>query len=277
MTDLSPEAQKAHAALLTRIKARDVEIPVLPEVARKVVSLVNDPDSDALQLAKVIESDQSMAANIIRIANSPAYSPNGNVVSLQQAISRLGMRTMSEVAIAASVNSKMFHAPGFEARIKQIWDDSLKTALWAKEVARLTRRNVEAAFLCGLLHNIGRPMLLQWLSDSYSELGEAEMLRIESELFIEANRAVIEAWELPEVILTGITQYPGDIKALAEVPSMVRAGMLMTLWSAKPDSDPSEIPEHGGALAALSLYADEVETLRMAYNDVNASMEVMRA
>jgi HD-like signal output (HDOD) protein len=277
MTDLTPAATDARNALLTRIKNNDVEVPILPEVARKVVMLVNDPESDASQIAKVIESDQSMAANILRIANSPAYTPAGNIVSLQQAISRLGMQTMSEVAIAASVNSKMFNAPGFETRIKQIWDDSLKAGLWAKEVARLTRRNVEAAFLCGLLHNIGRPMLLQWLSESFSNLSEEETLSVEEALFVDANRAVIEAWELPSIVLQGITEYVGEITKLPEISSIVRAGILMTIWGSTPDKDPADIPVHGGALAALNLYKEELETLKLAYNDVNASMEVMRA
>jgi HD-like signal output (HDOD) protein len=277
MTELSAEATRAKSILLKRIEDNDIEVPLLPEVARKVVSLANDTDSDASQLAKVIQSDQAMAANILRIANSPAYSPTGNVVSLQQAVSRLGMQTMSEVAIAASVNSKMFNAPGHEHRIKEIWDNSLKAGLWAKEIARLIRRNVETAFLCGLLHNIGRPMVLQWLSEGFSDLSESEVYAIEDALVLEANRAVVKKWGLPEMILNGISDYSGDIKKLDETASVVRAGILMAIWSARPDSDPVDIEEHGAALGALNLYEEEVNYLKLKYNDVNASIEVMRA
>jgi len=277
MTELSPAAQAAHDALLKRIQQNDIEVPMLPEVASKVLSLANDPESDALQIANIIQSDQAMAANILRIANSPAYTPAANVISLQQAVSRLGLRTMAEVAIAASINSKMFNAPGFENRIKELWDDALHTGLWAKEVARISKRNVEAAFLCGLLHSIGRPMLLQWLAEGYPHLTKDEMLAVEDKLFVQANRAVVQTWGLPEIILQGISEYIGEINTLSDIASVVRAGILMTIWSTTPDRDPVENEEHGSSLAILHLFKDDIENLKMKFNDVNATADVMCA
>lgn len=277
MISLSPEAEAAAVELKARISHQHVELPLLPEVARKVVSIVNDPESDAHQLARVIQGDQTMAATILRIANSPAYSPQGNIASLQQAISRLGMQVLFEVAIAASVNSKMFHAPGFEDRIQDIWEDSLDTALWAREVARVSRRHVDAAFLCGLLHNIGRPMLLQWLVEDFPNLSRDDILGIEEMLLMSANKAVVQAWKLPDAVLDGVCGYSGKIEYLSEVGQLVRAGMLFTAWQKKPDSDPGETPEHGKVLAALHLYSDEVNRLKEMMLDIQSSKEVMRS
>ena len=277
MTELSQDAQTAHDALLLRIQQNKIDVPMLPEVAAKVLNLANDPDSDATQMANLIQSDQTMAANILRIANSPAYTPAANVVSLQQAVSRLGLQTMAEVAIAASINSKMFNAPNFETRIKELWDDALLTALWAKEIARMSRRNVEAAFLCGLLHSIGRPMILQCVADTYPALNVADTLAIEERLFIAANRAVAENWGLPAIVLQGICEYVGDVKTRPDMSLVVRAAMLMTQWSSSPDQAPEANVEHGEALAALNLFKQDIENLKMKFNDVNATADVMRA
>ncbi|MDX1474011.1 MAG: HDOD domain-containing protein, partial [Reinekea sp.] len=105
MSEAISQLETVRATLTKRIAQNDVDIPLLPEVAQKVLGLTQDADSDASQLATVIQSDPTLAAHILRIANSPAYSPNGNISSLQQAVSRLGMIVLAEVAIAASVNA----------------------------------------------------------------------------------------------------------------------------------------------------------------------------
>ncbi|MDX1341716.1 MAG: HDOD domain-containing protein [Reinekea sp.] len=276
MSEAISQLETVRATLTKRIAQNDVDIPLLPEVAQKVLGLTQDADSDASQLATVIQSDPTLAAHILRIANSPAYSPNGNISSLQQAVSRLGMIVLAEVAIAASVNATLFHAPGFEKRIQQIWRDSLLTGLWSKEVARACRRNVDTAFLCGLLHNIGRPMLLQWVTNGESVLNETDTLELEDALFLEANRAMVQAWQLPDIVLQGITQYPMEVKTMPEIAVLVRAGRMLCQWSAAPDSELSEHPDYKSIVTVLNLYPDTVANIKMQYNDVHATLEVMR-
>ena len=104
ISDLSPEAQSI-ASHLDSLTENQIEVPMLPDVANQVLVLSNDPDSDAAQLAKLIQSDQSLAGHVMRIANSAAYTPNASMVSLQQAVARLGMNLITEIALAASLNN----------------------------------------------------------------------------------------------------------------------------------------------------------------------------
>jgi len=138
-----------------------LSLPMLPKVTQQVMSLVNDQDSDAGALSKLIQGDPALAGHVMRIANSAAYSPNAKMTSLQQAIARLGMSNIAEIAMAATMGPKMFQTKGFELLVKHIWESSIAIAVWAKEIARLGRRNVESTFLCGLLFQIGRPVVLQ--------------------------------------------------------------------------------------------------------------------
>ena len=112
-----------------------IEVPLLPEVASKVVRLAQSSDSNAEDLAKLIQSDQPLAGHVMRIANSALYSPNSTMVSLQQAITRLGMQIIADIALAASVNSKMFNAPGYGKYIAAQLKFSLHSGLWAKAVS----------------------------------------------------------------------------------------------------------------------------------------------
>ncbi len=105
--------------LKKRVQDRNLTLPVLPQVASQVMQLVNDPDSDAAALTQIIQSDQSMAGHVMRISNSVAYSPAVKITSLQQAIARLGMRTISEISLAATMGPKMFPAKGFETLISR--------------------------------------------------------------------------------------------------------------------------------------------------------------
>ena len=81
------------------IADKTLVLPVLPQVTNNVLSLVHDADSDASSLAQLIQSDQSLASHVMRIANSAAYSPTAKMTSLQQAIARLGMQNIAEIAM----------------------------------------------------------------------------------------------------------------------------------------------------------------------------------
>jgi hypothetical protein len=120
-------------------------------------------------------------------------------------------------------------------------------------------------------------MLLQWLVEDFPDLSRDDMLGIEEMLLISANKAVVEAWKLPEAVLDGVSGYTGKVEYLSEVGQLVRAGMLFTLWQKTPDTDPKDIAEHGKVLSVLHLYSEEVDRLKQMMLDVQSSKEVMRA
>src|SRR3954470_11826455 len=85
---------------LSRIlKDGALELPVLPAAASQVVQLCGDEHCDARKLAEVVTRDAGMAGNLMRLANSTAYAGSVPIVSLQQAISRLGLGRIRELAL----------------------------------------------------------------------------------------------------------------------------------------------------------------------------------
>lgn len=268
-----------------RIQQDNIEVPMLPEVANKVMRLTNDPESDAGALAKLIQSDQTLAGHVMRIANSALYSPNATLVSLQQAITRLGMRVIADIALAASVNSKMFNAPGYEKHIQTELQFSLMAGLWAKEIARACRRNVEAAFLAGLLHDIGRPVSIQVVTEVAKSLNikvpPNMMLELEQHFQRSLGIAVVHQWEMPTLVCDVVTWFDDYANAgkSAEQTMIVVAGAEFARRFYKDTPLRKKITHEqllkSPVLADLNLYPDDIAKIVEKEPAIASAMEAM--
>jgi putative nucleotidyltransferase with HDIG domain len=253
-----------------RVAKGAYKVPLLPQVASQVVSLTATANVDASKLSALIHRDPSLAGQVLRIANSASYAPRMPIVSLQQAVARLGLTVISEIAFAASLQSGIFKVPGFEADLKAIWRHSLASGMWAKEIARLQRSNVESAFLCGLLHDVGKPALLQLVIDVARELRgtlESDWLRTfvwgEHQML---GRKVAEVWELPTTVVAAISHYADYAQsnvpaALAPTAKTTCLADRLATWVTDPQAfDDKTLREHP-VFVDLNLYPEEINGL----------------
>jgi HD-like signal output (HDOD) protein len=256
------------AAVCDRIGKGAYKVPLLPQVASQVVSLASSASVDAGKLSGLIHRDPSLAGQVLRIANSAAYAPRMPIVSLQQAVARLGLNVISEIAFAASLQSGIFKVPGHEAHLSTIWRHSLASGMWGKEIARLGRANVESAFLCGLLHEVGKPALLQLVIDVARELGGTPQGPWLTG-FIEAQhqklgRKVAEVWELPSPVIASIVNYSDYARAAAPLVQTARTVCLadrLATWLVEPDRfDDTTLRDHP-VFVDLNLYPDDIAAL----------------
>jgi HD-like signal output (HDOD) protein len=152
--------------LKTRIESGAIELPVLPAVGVQVLALTEDKDSDAYGLAGLIENDLSLTSYIMKVANSAAFSSYGKTQTLQQAIAKLGMKNIAQMALTMTVGQSAFKSDLLTREITSyLWQHSLLCALWAREIARLCHLNTEVVFLDALLHQIGKPVVLHTISE----------------------------------------------------------------------------------------------------------------
>lgn len=268
MGNLSPCAENIANKLQEAINSDKIDVPVLPETAHRVIVLTQDSESDAAQLSAIIQTDPTMGGHVMRIANSAAYTPNSNLVSIQQAIARLGMIEISNIALSTSMNSKMFNAPGYEKHIVSIWEHALATALWSKEVARLMRSNVEAAFLCGLLHSIGQPVILQTIADAKttensSVLSDDELYHLYTRFESAYCQAVSKEWELPDIVGEAISFYQNfaDAPTTSELAATIAFSSQLASLMLYPESNDKDTILNSPALDIINIYPDEVTGL----------------
>jgi HD-like signal output (HDOD) protein len=205
------ETKELEAALRLAIVEGFVEVPMLPEVASQALSLAQDPEVSASQMAALLEQDQSLAGHVMRIANSVAYTPMANLVSLQQAIARLGMVVISEIALTAAIGAKLFNTPGYEAYVEYNWQHAMATALWAKTIASEAKLNAEAAFLAGLLHSIGRPAVLQTVLELARQENKTvvpeQVHHLENQFSQAVTELVVSRWQMPVQVQESVKPY----------------------------------------------------------------------
>ena len=267
--------------LIERIRKGAIELPLLPQVASRILAMVYDPDAEAAKLAELIHQDQALAAHVIRIANSPAYMTRNPVVSLQHAVSMLGMNLMSELAFSASIKGSAFKVPGWDDEVKSLWHYSLASGAYAKEIARMRRFNVESAYLCGLLHGIGRPVVLQTLVALSKEQGSTLSKELVHQLldgyYIQVGLLVADDGGLPPPVVESIgfhVDYQYAKTAKQECMTTCLAGRLAKHFLDPDSMDEATVREHV-IFADLNLYPKDVDALLAHKDKVRAVVEAM--
>lgn len=135
-----------------------------PRICAQLAELTARQETEAAQFARLIQSDPVLAGEVMRVANSPALRPRSAIVSLQQAIAWLGISEVRNIAMAVMLRGEVFIAPGHEPESEALWREAWLAGLWAKEIARLRRKQVESAFLAALMHRTGAALSLKLLS-----------------------------------------------------------------------------------------------------------------
>jgi putative nucleotidyltransferase with HDIG domain len=260
-------SSRLRQVVMDLLKADQMELPLLPEVAAKVIELTGSENADAQALAEIVHRDPALASNILRIANSPVFAPSSPIVSLQQAVTRLGMQRLAELALAIAMKGRMFMVPGQEEMVALIWHHSFATACFAREIARLKRVNVESAFLCGLLHDIGKPVILAAVARRWNtgqELLPGAVHVVLDEFHTAVGRRLIEKWRLPAFVADAILHHHdgNHDRELGDLCHIVALADLLAQTVVLPGvpMDVSEILECP-ALAPLNLYPDDLKTL----------------
>ncbi len=252
---------------LKHLEEEKLVLPLLPDTAARVINLCGDENCDAESLADLIQRDVSLAGHVLRISNSAAYAPTQPIVSLTQAVSRLGFSAMCGIAVGVAVQGKMFKVKGHEDRLKKVWSHCATAGAWAKEVARLRRRNVEGAFLCGLLHDIGKPIVLQSILDlTRTQAEKATPEEIEGlmhEFHGRVGAQMLETWGMPSWMSAAV-EHHHDYEAAGEFQeeaATTSLGDLLAHWSTDSDEGEAETLKHLPAFSVLGLYADELGPL----------------
>jgi HD-like signal output (HDOD) protein len=176
-------------------------IAPLPRVCAQLAELTAQQVTDAAQLARLIQSDPALAGEIMRVANSPALRPRSAIVSLQQAVSWLGVAEVRNIAMAVMLRGEVFVAPGHEPESEELWREAWLASLWAKEIARERRKHVESAFLAALMHRTGAALTLKILSRFELEQRTAMDANTFGNLVVEFEavfgRLLMKSWLLP--------------------------------------------------------------------------------
>lgn len=208
------------SAIAERLKQGELGFLVLPAVAFKINEILDGPDPSADDIVAALELDPSLAGRIIATANSPFYCGRKRVDSLREAVVRLGQKETGHVVMAAATRN-LFNAemPLIEALLEQQWLHSMSTAACARQLAlRLQLPSPEGYFTVGLLHDIGKFLLLSVLQDLYRGRGSLEEAAVRECLAHYHQRfgvSILQRWDFPAPFIE-IVSYHHDRDYLAQ-------------------------------------------------------------
>ncbi|MBL3601000.1 MAG: HDOD domain-containing protein [gamma proteobacterium endosymbiont of Lamellibrachia anaximandri] len=163
-------------ALLTDLQNDRLILPSLPDVAIKVGRAIEDEDTDAEHLAKIIQTDPVITTKLIRAANSALYAGLSPSASCTAAIIRLGNTTTHKLVLTFALR-ELFkaHSRVLQDQMRKLWKHSTQVAGICFVLAKLSRRfNPEHALLAGLLHDIGEVAILSY-AENFPEIANNEL------------------------------------------------------------------------------------------------------
>jgi len=146
------------------------DLPSFPQVVQEIL---NDLDNEEISLDTIVEKvslDQSLAAKVLQVANTSYYGTNSKVISIQQAISMLGITNLKNLIRTSIFKTHLptAYCRGFDNL--GFWRHNIATAICAELIARSLHLKHDFAFTAGLLHDIGRLVLVSRFPKKYEEV-----------------------------------------------------------------------------------------------------------
>lgn len=215
--------QKANA-LIQGVK----NLPTIPETAIRINMLLDNPEVDLEELADIILADQAMASRIIKIVNSPLFKPLQEIDSLRRALIYLGLGRIREIALTCSFIITFAGEEGaFD--IKTFWKHSFGVGIVSRIIAQRTGyQEVEKAYICGIVHDIGEVFLSNYLKDDFLKI--IDHLRDTPSSFLDAERLQLgtshceigqclgEKWNFPPEYCEAIAYHHSPAAATLDPP-----------------------------------------------------------
>ena len=159
------------SALLKRIENGEIAVPSLPTVASRIIELIDDEDVSIKNVGEIIGRSQSVAVQLLKIANSPFYRGENEITTIEAAIKRVGLDLVKSAVLNISLLEVLKDGTNSSQAQEKLWQESFTMAVAARLLARRTNyRNPEEAFTAGLVTHIGIMILLDVLGRDYLEL-----------------------------------------------------------------------------------------------------------
>jgi putative nucleotidyltransferase with HDIG domain len=203
---------KLREIIARRIVQNRLAVPAMPVVAVRCLEQLRDKNARFSDLAATIEKDPLIASRLLRIVNSPAYGGREPIISMENALSRLGLKPFQLILIELSAREVFVSkSPRIRQAFRGIWEHCLAVGMLARDIALKLPGSVdgETAYLAGLFHDVGKPvvgaLLLEAERSLIDEINEPFMtdtlwLKVVDDAHRDVGAALAAQWNLPPAV-----------------------------------------------------------------------------
>ncbi len=221
------EGDDKHIVIKKRLKnllKKTVTLPTVPDVAVHVQNALKDPEVSFEKLSKIINQDLTLAANMIKLANSPQFGVTGKIVSIDDACKQVGLNAIANTIMATKVFDAMDTLPS-DFDVKALRKHSYAVGTIARVVARRchtlkTQERVNfsgAMFAAGLLHDIGKVLMVEYFAEEIEDViakvysDDCSMVKAETDILgvnhADAGLHAGMEWQFPVLLVNVIGRH----------------------------------------------------------------------
>lgn len=208
----------------------NIKLPALPTIYTEINDAIQNPNCSGKDIADIVSKDTSLSARLLKIINSAYYGLSRKVESLTYAAVALGTTQISTLAIGITVIDYFKGIPNQTISMQSFWKHSVACAICSRILAsHIKGTNPDRLFIGGLLHDIGRLLLLSYFPEEYSWViqtsrsKDCSIFKTEPEIFslthAELGSLIAGSWNFSENI-TNMIHCHHDIFSEAPNPEI---------------------------------------------------------
>jgi len=214
-----PTVSATQSQRLRRVTEKIIGLPTLPTIVTQLISVVGNPRSSARDVAQLISTDQALTAKILKVANSAFYGFARKIATVQLAIVVLGFEAVKNLCLSVAVLKRFSSGQDHELFDRQrFWEHTIGCAVAGRMLSKRLHSRIEGeAFVGGVLHDIGKLILVEYFPKEFGE--SLEVAQSDGVSLYDAEHYVLgvthaeigawlaEKWNLPQPIVDTIAYH----------------------------------------------------------------------
>ncbi len=207
MSEASPSGVSLEEVVAKHLASNEISLPLFDRTAARVQGMVQSEDFDVEEIGRLIQSDPALTGDLLRLSNSSFFGGIEKVATVRDAIMRLGMRQVVELLVLSG-QRKLYRLqdPALHGFVERLWSHAVACGVGSEWLARKLRIDAvrEQAFLAGLLHDVGKLLLLRVLDELKAEVSlpfepsETLVQQLLDGLHPEQGYALMSQWNIPD-------------------------------------------------------------------------------
>lgn len=232
----------------------DIKLPSLPAIYTQIIEATNNPESSASDIANVISNDTGLSARLLKIVNSPFYGFPSKIDTLFRAVTILGTKQLSTLALGMNIVRVFKNIPSDLMDMQSFWEHSVTCGIIARITAGYKKiQNTERLFVAGLLHDIGRLILYSCVpmhsrnallraknGSSLLYSAEAEILGFDH---TRIGGLLLKKWKLPVSLENSVKYHHSPLRSKDGLePAIIHVADIMTNALGRGSSGETYVP-----------------------------------